>query len=203
MKMRHVDPVRDLGRGMLVRQLDDGSYALEDGWGEKIVPGAWKCIFRAGEGIALAIDDCRAYYFDFTGRLIQEGDWLYAGCFSEGLAVCGGGDGLRYFDQTGRVVLRLDARWREARGFHEGLAAVAEGPPHRPSWGYIDRRGELVIEPKWEMAGDFAGGVAVVGRSRRFGVIDRSGCEIHGADMEVYPTEKQLEEMRGGSSNGR
>lgn len=179
----------DFGRGLMVHVTSEEEYELKNAEGEPIVEGKWSCVQQAADGIVLAVRDGRAYYFDFTGRLIQEGEWMLAGCFSEGLAVCGGKDGLRYFDTSGRVVLRLDPRWREAQGFHEGLAAVAEGNFWEHRWGYIDRKGELVIEPKWEMAGDFSGGTAIVARGRRYAVIDRSGRELSLADLEAIRRE--------------
>lgn len=59
-------------------------------------------------------------------------------------------------------------------------------PKHVEKWGYIDTTGKFVIEPKYELAGDFSEGVAIVALERSydnpcrcqgysFGFIDTSG----------------------------
>ncbi|MDO8846775.1 MAG: WG repeat-containing protein [Coriobacteriia bacterium] len=41
--------------------------------------------------------------------------------------------------------------------------------------GYIDERGEWAIEPTWEYAEEFTGGLAMVTSGLSVGYIDRSG----------------------------
>ena len=55
--------------------------------------------------------------------------------------------------------------------FSEGLAAVRiDG-----RFGFIDRRGEVVIEPRFDLAGEFHQGLAEILVGRNTGVIDRTG----------------------------
>ncbi len=61
-----------------------------------------------------------------------------------------------FIDRDGNIV--IDAQFREARQFNEGLAAVKIGD----KWGYIDRQGNMVIEPKFAEAGSFDKRLAVV-----------------------------------------
>src|ERR1051326_9062601 len=42
-------------------------------------------------------------------------------------------------------------------------------------WGYIDRSGKIVIEPRFESAGEFSEGLAVASLEERSGFIDTSG----------------------------
>lgn len=42
-------------------------------------------------------------------------------------------------------------------------------------WGYIDRSGKVVVEPRFEFAGEFAEGLAVVKEDGKYGFIDQSG----------------------------
>ena len=70
-------------------------------------------------------------------------------------------DGLdifKYIDRRGRVVLRLDVYL--ADGFSEGLAAVM--PFEGGYWGYINKNGEMIIEPQYRRASMFENGVASV-----------------------------------------
>jgi hypothetical protein len=64
---------------------------------------------------------------------------------------------------------------------NEGLAAVYIGKPFEGKWGYIDKSGKMVIEPQFENALFFSGGLAHVspltGEEIRgmWGYIDKSG----------------------------
>ncbi|WP_281888410.1 WG repeat-containing protein [Paenibacillus sp. YYML68] len=61
-------------------------------------------------------------------------------------------------------------------------------------WGYINERGEMVIRPTYDSAGEFqSNGLAVVGVKGRSGAIDRSGA------MRIQP----VFEMIGEFSEGR
>ncbi|MDY4650564.1 MAG: WG repeat-containing protein, partial [Muribaculaceae bacterium] len=58
--------------------------------------------------------------------------------------------------------------------FHEGLAAVCVNG----KWGYINARGEMAIEPRFEEAQNFQEGVAYIKEDGRYGLIDRSGSIV-------------------------
>lgn len=49
--------------------------------------------------------------------------------------------------------------YEEVKNFTDGLAAVKQNG----KWGYIDETGKMVISPKYDWAGQFSEGVAVVG----------------------------------------
>ena len=55
--------------------------------------------------------------------------------------------------------------------FSEGVAAVSIGG----RFGYIDERGEIVIEPRFDLAGEFAHGLAEILIGDKTGVINRKG----------------------------
>ncbi|MBX3265737.1 MAG: WG repeat-containing protein [Acidobacteria bacterium] len=64
----------------------------------------------------------------------------------------------QYVDRNGTVV--LDAkRFREARSFSNGLAAVLAD---NQLWGFIDKTGKVAIAPTYEDVGDFSEGLAAV-----------------------------------------
>jgi hypothetical protein len=84
--------------------------------------------------------------------------------------------GGRYFvDRMGEVV--LPGPFKEAEGFHEGLATVQEGE----LWGFIDTTGSMVIPAQFESAKRFSKGwapVAIQPKDRGpllWGVIDKTG----------------------------
>jgi hypothetical protein len=88
--------------------------------------------------------------------------------------VCDGKFGMcRYVDRTTRQEI-IPARFENAGPFSEGLAAVrVDG-----RYGYVDGRGEIVIEPKFDFAGAFYQGLAEVVVGRGAGVIDRTGTIV-------------------------
>ena len=68
--------------------------------------------------------------------------------------------------------------------FAEGLAAVQVGE----RWGYINRRGKIVISPRFGEAGPFAEGRAKIYQNGKYGYIDRTG-------KIVIPPQFQLAEQ--------
>ncbi|GEM_PF-6244599 len=96
-----------------------------------------------------------------------------------------------YIDAKGTMV--IDAVYRDAYEFSEGLAVVCVGPKR----GYVDAKGVLVIEPQYSDAAPFANGTAVVerkeGKLHALRVIDREGKTV----VEVEQT-KDLEARDGG-----
>jgi hypothetical protein len=58
--------------------------------------------------------------------------------------------------------------------FSEGLAAVQlDG-----KWGYINKQGQFVIQPKFDRAGDFSEGLACVQEGENGRLINRSGGRV-------------------------
>ena len=99
-----------------------------------------------------------------------------------------------FVDEDGEV--HKDKEFVEARPFSEGLAAVAPamGKAERNSqqdgaeslefretvrWGFLDTAGDIVIDPQYKRAGDFAGGRAFVRLDEREGAyIDDTGHTV-------------------------
>ena len=67
--------------------------------------------------------------------------------------------------------------------FSEGYAAFSD---ENGLWGYIDRTGSVVIEPQWDLADRFSGGVARIGVSRA-GASGRLYGYINTAGEIVFP----------------
>jgi len=119
-----------------------------------------------------------------SGFIDKQGKYLVellsdAGGFSEGLAAARWmGQYFSYIDTSGKKVIEpgpgANRHFQRAGEFSEGLAPVALQQTGR--WGYINRRGEIVISPKFGMAQSFSEGrAAVVDRSGKWGYIDSSG----------------------------
>ncbi len=112
-------------------------------------------------------------------RVIVEGPCLYSnfgGCpdiraFPAGtkpvndLAPCK----FSFTDTSGHVFAK---RFEQAGAFREGFAPVSV----HGKWGFIDRTGELLIEPQFDWAESFSEGLAAVREGDRWGYVNRSGA---------------------------
>lgn len=151
-------------------------------------------------------------YIDRTGKVVIEPQYKTACDFSEGLAAfyVGGewvedkgyggrkvpnGGKFGYIDATGKLV--IDARFDLAEKFSEGLAAVnlggqwhpgppgGMGPPPPPpggKWGFIDKTGKIIVEPRFEhfepAIGNFSEGLAHVFSDGSWDYIDKEGRTV-------------------------
>jgi len=122
-------------------------------------------------------------FIDRTGRYVVKPTLTSADRFSEGLALVYNDKGRAYIDKTGKTVLQfappLSKAGRvvnRASSFSEGVAwilASSFGDPRTA--GFIDKSGKFVIEPQFDFAKDFSGGLAVVRLDGREGYIDHTG----------------------------
>lgn len=123
-------------------------------------------------------------YIDRTGSFVVKPQFDMAYSFHEGLAAiknCDGSAG--YIEHSGKQILAFG----DADDFSEGLARVgvvkpnssiveAQGEPNLPSgrYGFIDRKGNLVIDATWLIASHFSDGLANVGSVGKQGYINKS-----------------------------
>lgn len=158
--------------------------------GRVVIGAAYQYVGGFHEGLACVKGGEGLYgYIDKVGKPVIPCLYGDAGDFSEGLARVtlknrpsedsrrGTADGpWQFIDKTGKVVLGEDLRLNHAGDFHEGRAFAIAGR----AMGYMDREGEWVV-----MGGDlyFAsvfseGLLALQGRDRLFGYVDRTGKEV-------------------------
>lgn len=80
-------------------------------------------------------------------------------------------DRYAFIDETGKIV--IDAKFRNAEAFSEGLAAVRDGS----QWNYIDATGEVAIEGygAFQEIRAFKDGLAAVRTQNRWGFINKQG----------------------------
>ena len=86
--------------------------------------------------------------------------------------------------------------FKDARGFSDGLAAVAVDAIGKWKWGFINFSGDIVIEPIFDEVGDFSEGLAAfstVSSSRKIGFINKNGEVVIRAEFDYV----------GKFSNGR
>ncbi len=101
--------------------------------------------------------------------------------FSEGLALVGlpmGGRG--YVNTRGHMTLTfpIDNGISDGAPFSEGVAAVRRETDGK--WGFMDRRGKIVVEPRFSQVRSFSNGLAEVWEEEpgRSGYIDNTGAYV-------------------------
>lgn len=144
--------------------------------GEMLYPirqdGKWGYIDKEGKVVVKPKYD--------VASIAPEGDY-------EGYYIVGIGDKYGFMDNSGKVV--IDMKYDGINFFtKDGLARVMVKTPRVDSsyssynsekWGFIDEKGDYVVEPQYGYAGDFHEGMAAVGTgeypNRKWGFIDKTG----------------------------
>jgi hypothetical protein len=83
------------------------------------------------------------------------------------------GDEWGFISADGDLLFKI--RCYSIRSFFEGLAIYAVSKNGEIKYGYINTKGDVVIEPKYDNAGDFAEGLAPVLSNRKWGFINTKG----------------------------
>ena len=83
-----------------------------------------------------------------------------------------------FIDTTGEEVLPPIYYSIVSPHFSEGLAAIKEGPGENAKWGYINKKGEQIVQFKYDWATDFFDGFAIVTKDKKDGCINKNGHEV-------------------------
>ncbi len=113
-------------------------------------------------------------YIDNTGKMIIQPQFAAADFFSEGLAAV---------MPVNPVVQASDQATTSEAADPERAADQATAGA-RALWGFIDRTGKLVIQPRFNEASPFSDGLAMVWASDFHGFIDTSGKKV--IDLQGY-----------------
>lgn len=114
-------------------------------------------------------------YIDTTGAEVIPTHFADTSDFSEGYAYVKTKDGKRGFiDKRGQMVLESELRFSPPY-FFEGLIGVKID--HK--YGYADKTGSVVIEPRFDRVERFSEGLAPVAVDAKYGYFDESGQWVH------------------------
>lgn len=141
--------------------------------GEIVIQPQFEEAYDFSEGLARIFDKTsRKYaYIDSTGNQITEFKFTDAMDFSDGMALVSVMEGEQkkwgYINRSGEMVIKFDKPFGGMLyAFSEGLAAVpvsvGEGNNMETKYGFIDKQGSMVIEPKYDFAAKFTEGLAPV-----------------------------------------
>ncbi|WP_020530614.1 WG repeat-containing protein [Flexithrix dorotheae] len=114
-----------------------------------------------------------------AGNFTKSSKLVYKSEFdTEGFAIVEKGGKLAMADGKGNLITKY--KFKEIKPFSDGLALVRLDDKDRSKqlYGYINKKGEEVIAPKFKLAKDFGDGKAAVLQRSTWGYIDKSGKMI-------------------------
>ena len=154
-----------------------GLYGFIDRSGAERIPPQFADAMPFSEGLAAVNAGGRWGFIDASGQLQIPAQFILAQAFSEGLALVTDGQGARYIDPKGKTVLESSEGIIFAGSFSNGLAPAKNRSDDK--FGAIDRSGNFVVEPTYDVVGFFDFGYATVrvgnGPGARFGLLRNDG----------------------------
>jgi len=176
------DEVCDFHEG-LARVYKGDKYGFIDKMGNEVIP----CIYDFMEEVDLNFHDGLAFvrqgdkhfFINKEGKEAFPYNYDTGLNFSDGLALVWKDRKCGYIDTKGNEVIALTDKYY-GTSFHDGLAAVGNNDG---KYGFIDKKGELVIPMRFDVEEDgvtseFHEGYAVACKNGKYGYIDKSGKEV-------------------------
>lgn len=172
--------VSSFSEGLAVVRVDTLSGFI-DQTGQMVIKPSfyWAEPFSNGFALVVGREPFDYSFIDRSGKNLFGRTFAFARSFSEGIAMVGlrrdlKNIGFEFIDVSGKVLSSMNpVRTRlHVRPVSEGLAIVSvEGH----GYGYVDRTGNLAIQPRFESAEPFSEGLAAVELGGKWGYIDRTG----------------------------
>ncbi len=160
--------------GLAAVKDDSGKCGYIDKTGTVIIPCQFEEAKDFHDGMALV--KVKGGVFSSLHFINKEGEIVikhaFGADFSEGMALFRYEDvGAGFIDKTGKKVI---TGWKDVKDFKDGLAPVKDN--QSGLWGFIDKKGDVVISCKWKDAYSFHDGLARVrDENGREGYIDKTG----------------------------
>lgn len=105
------------------------------------------------------------------------------------LSACGGkGEGSPMEVMSKKAYQQVDKKYKTIYDFHDGLACVVCDVDGNSLSGFIDKKGKEVIPCKYDYAGSFSEGIAIVQKDLKKGAINKKGKII--IPLEYYDISK-------------
>ncbi|MBN2764402.1 MAG: WG repeat-containing protein [Bacteroidales bacterium] len=185
--MEKVDEIYVPSEGLMCFKNTECKWGYMNKNGEITVQPVWDYAYSFSEGLALV----GRIEFDTLGKDRKEkisygfidtqgnevikpsSKFKQIRAFSENRAAYSDGDdwGWGFIDKTGEKVIRAKQEWKDVTDFREGIASVKiDG-----LWGAINKKGKLIINPKFENALFFERGLSYVEKEDKIGFVNKKG----------------------------
>ncbi|MDF2962076.1 MAG: repeat protein [Paenibacillus sp.] len=168
-----------------VKTTDGVKWGFIDSRGTMVIKPRYEYAFDFQEnGLAVVQENGQNGLIDSTGNYVVKPVYDWISPFSEGRASVIDSQGYKVMDETGRIVTHK--AYGNISAYHNGRAVYS--PPYlegNTKYGYLDLQGNEIIPARYEQAGDFSGGKAVV-------KVKDNGYALIGLDgqsLATYPYE--------------
>lgn len=189
--------------GVAAVQDDNGKWGFIDTTGRMVIPSQFTFVTSFSEGLACVMIGRKFGFIDKLGKVVIQPRFTSPGDFSEGLAIVriGGkttspspyvgtygslGGKQVYIDKKGKTVITLKREVESATPFSEGLAVIEvkkrDGYLYN---GYINKSGEVIIEPQFGGAENFSEELALVLLNGKWNYIDKTGQIVIRTDYSL------------------
>ena len=169
-------------------RIKKGLFGYINTMGDIVIPCKYEDARDFHEGLSWVRDYDDDDDYDYCIYIDKDGNEVFTDAyacsddepndFSEGLIAVYIEDDefLGCVNQDGERVLEIDTdEFCSIGEFHEGLALVTD---EYDEYGYIDKKGRLVIKCKYDDAEPFCDGLACVQENGKWGFIDKSGKKV-------------------------
>jgi len=152
---------------------EGNKWGFVDKAGEIKVPAAYDAVGPFSEGLAAVSKLGKWGYVDATGKLIIDLKFDQAKPFKDRVAECYFGSDFVILDTIG--TMSMSDALNSRTFFHDDLGLSLK----RAKYGFMNKKGKIVIKRRFTYAEDFAEGVALVGVANgRKGYIDTKGLVV-------------------------
>ena len=185
------------GFGLVTIKKPEKKIYLIDAKGEIVfeIPDSISRMKPFSHGLAAVKDkESRLFgYMDTKGNIVIPFKYDTAKDFSEGLAKVEykddqGNRMVGYIDTEGKEVFKAD-KWLKGN-FYEGLAHIRTVKNGKFVYGFIDKSGTVVIEPRFRKVAPFSEGLAFAKENGKILMIDKKGEPVITFDFETGDFDK-------------
>lgn len=170
-----------------------GKWGAIDTSGKIVIPLIYDYPFQFEEEYAVIVqkkdEKYGFHYLDKNNNILNKEPFDFAMPFSEGLGLVNYGMGSKdfllfgygkgkwvYVDKQMKPVFKLPTGLKVAYGFSEGMALVAKvDSENQLIYGFMNKKGKIVIKPKYRRVDFFSENLALVGVNSLLGYINTKG----------------------------
>lgn len=199
-------------QGVAFQEVEDGPWGLVDLNGKVLVEPMFDSeptMPSCDRFFVLSEDSLwELYTVEAQPQRVGNATYKDVGAFVDGLCpIVAPGSWPQYIDVNGKVVIDMKEyngqRVVRAMNFQDGRARIML---ENRLWGFIDEKGNMVIEPKYERTNDFFNGLSIVYKplkkseeesDQQWAIIDRDGKELFTTNKR-----KMKPELIGFEANG-
>lgn len=135
------------------------------------IPATYTSASNFHDGLARVKKDATYFFITTENKRAFEREFEFAGDFSEGMCAVQQLGQWGFIDKTGAVIIDFKNHIG-VREFNEGLAAFKQ---QDGKVGYINKQGDIVIQPIFDNGLSFKNGYAVVEQNGKMGFINTGG----------------------------